>query len=110
MNVVKVKRISSEAGTGAIINDYAGANTIGFFAKLPKSAIIDRINVDGKFLDDLGVPAVINYGVDNVSGEHRVSTVYFPAETPTDLIEKIGCCAVYEFDVYYHIEAIAEVE
>lgn len=110
MNVVKTKRVSSEANTGAIINGYAGTATIGFFAKLPKSAIIDRIKVDGKFLDDLGVPAVVNYGVNNVDGEFRVSTVYFPAGTPTDLIEKIDCHAVYEFDVYYHVEAIAEVE
>ena len=47
------KRITANAN-GSIVADYTGiANSVSFLAELPKTAVVDHIKVDGKFLEDI---------------------------------------------------------
>ena len=108
MNIVTKKKITANEN-GLMLCDYAGVNSISFFAKLPKNATVDRIKVDGVFLEDLRVCKIINTHKELTEGEYRAAaTVYFPDEVPTELYDNIANYVVQDFEVYYHEEAIAE--
>lgn len=105
-----VKRISAEACTGCVLCDYDGPNSLGFLADLPENAIVDRIKVEGVYLDNLNGPTIIKYPIDCMDGDHRVAAiVHLPEGTNVELVEKVNNFLVTEFDVYYHVEATVEV-
>lgn len=109
-----------------IIEDYAYSNTFVLMvnnSQLPKSAVIDRVrllgsfNVNGKeikdvLLDDiLEVNVDVKYHQEYTDGNDRVvATMYFPEGVPEDLRLKILSGVINDFKVYYHEEAILEVE
>lgn len=108
MNIVKVKKITANEN-GLMLCDYAGVNSISFLAKLPKSATVDHIKVDGVFLEDLRVCKIINTHKELAENDWRVvATVYFSDEMPTEFYDKIANYVVQDFEVYYHEEAIVE--
>ena len=106
MNILTKKKI--DENTGCIICDYAGSNSLAFLAKLPKNATVDRIKVDGVYLEDLREQKIITLHKELMEGELRVAaTVVFPADVPA-LHEKASHYLLTEFEVYYHEEAITE--
>lgn len=109
MNIVTKKNITANEN-GLMLCDYAGVNSISFLAKLPKSAIVDHIKVDGVFLEDLTVCKIINAHKELTEGEYRVAaTVYFPDEVPTEFYDRIANYQVTDFEVYYHEEAVVKI-
>lgn len=110
MNIVTKKKITANEN-GLMLCDYAGVNSIGFLAKLPKSAIVDHIKVDGKFLEDVTTKK-IRYHIEKdekVKNETMrvVATVEFE-DYDLELYDKLANYVVQDFEVYYHLEAAVE--
>ena len=101
---------------GFILCDVMGINTISFFAELPKTAVVDHIKVNGKYLEDIAankslVPNMDEYETIKHNGVvcKCAMTVNFTDELP----ELYGEAASYEiekFEVYYHHEAVIDAD
>ncbi len=117
-----VKRIKSENHNGLISLDAIGTNSISFYADIPKNAVVDYVRLRGSFtvygfeqsdkiLEDIETPVSVVYhremAVDN---QRAIATVHFLDDIPADLIAKIQNYFITNFDIYYHDEAVTEVE
>jgi predicted HNH restriction endonuclease len=122
MNIVDLtnKKITANSN-GLIITDYGAVHNAVFLANLPKSAVVDHIKVDGKFLEDINTKK-IRYHIepkefikDTKEWWKTVATVWFE-EDDLELYEKLASCEVQDFEVFYHLEyahechAISEVD
>lgn len=99
---------------GFILCDYAGVNTVSFFANLPKSAVVDHIKVDGVFLEDIKSKKNITSHMDifekmvhNGVVCKCASTIEFTDEIP-EIYDKLANYQVDGFEVYYHLESTIE--
>lgn len=106
MKIIHTKEITSD--NGYILPYYAGNNTVTFFAELPKTAVVDSIEVDGVFLEDLGGLPVYHR---KLMDEHRrqVATVYFPDGIPAEFLNAIDTYRVTTFTVRYYEQAVVGV-
>lgn len=121
--------IHSENNAGFISADTLGANSLAFNIDLPMNAAVDRIRIKGefdvdnfgtqkdKFLEDIECPVNVVYHRElayeayNPDRMQRVAgTVYFPEGIPADLYKKVQGCVIDKFDVYYHLEAVTEID
>lgn len=113
MNVVNLRKENITANAnGCILTDYNGSRSASFLARLPKSAVIDHIKVDGKFLEDVNTKK-IRYHLEPTekTGNEAwrvAATVWFEDED-LELYDKLASYAVQDFEVYYHLEAVAEM-
>lgn len=106
LNTTKEKIICNE--NGLIICEYAAVNSVSFLAKLPKSAVVDHIRVDGVFLEDIKAVKIIDKHTETSEGEYRVAaTVFILGELP-EIYDKLANHQVDNFEIYYHLEAVAE--
>ena len=114
MNVSTVikKNISSNKN-GFIMSDYKDSNSVSFFAVLPKSAVVDRVKVNGEFLEDITAKNIRHHRgiVEKLADdEYRcVATVWFE-EDDLELYDKLANHDVQDFEVYYHLEAVVETD
>ncbi len=93
---------------GLILCEYADTNSVSFLSKLPKSAVVDHIRVDGVFLEDIKAKKLIDKHMENTEGEYRVAaTVFFLGKLP-EIYDKLANHQIDTFEVYYHIEASVE--
>lgn len=109
MNITKESITANK--NGVIIGDYIGygMNSVSFLAKLPKSAVVDHIKVDGKFLEDINTrkiryhlePAEYIKATDEIW--KVVATVWFE-EDDLDLYFELSNYVIQDFEVYYHLE------
>lgn len=109
MNVFSLQKKEIEAHkNGCIIANYTGVeNSVTFLAELPRTAVVDHIKVDGKFLEDI-VTKKIRYHVEAVDGNYKVvATVEFE-DYDLELYDKLANYVVQDFEVYYHYEIIEE--
>ena len=111
---LSVKKIKCNEN-GFILCDYAGTNTVSFFAELPKSAVVDHVKVDGVFVEDITAKKNITshmeiYEKISHSGKECkcAMTVEFTDELP-EIFNKLANYQIQEFEVYYHLEAFFEV-
>lgn len=111
-NLQKEKIICHE--NGFILCDYMGTNTVSFFAKLPKSAVVDHVKVNGIYLEDIVANKSITSHMDIYEKmEHNgvvckcAATVNFHGDPP-EIYNEIANYQVQEFEVYYHLEAVVE--
>lgn len=114
MNVVNLIKENIVANkNGMIMADYIGSGmySASFLANLPKSAVIDHIKVDGKFLEDVNTRKIRFHRelTEPVNGEtwKVAATVWFE-EDDLDLYFKLSNYVVQDFEVYYHLEAVVE--
>lgn len=112
MNILTVtqKNINNNKN-GFIMPNYKDSNSISFFAKLPKSAVVECVKVDGKFLEDINSKK-IRYHRDVIEkladDEYKcVATVWFE-DYDLELYDELANHIVQDFDVYFHLEAIIE--
>lgn len=105
MNITRTKEITTD--NGYIVTNYAGNNSITFFAELPKSAVVKTIKVNGSFIEDIGRKKIIEIPRQLTDGKMReVLTVYYEGEIPQELFDKINSYQVQDFEVHYHEEAV----
>lgn len=96
-----------------VLTDYKGNLSASFLAKLPKSAVIDHIKVDGKFLEDINTKK-IRYHLEPTefikakNEDWRVAATVWFEEDDTELYDKLANYVVQDFEIYYHLEAVAE--
>lgn len=101
----KSKEITTD--NGYVVTDYAGSNSISFFADIPKNAVVDTIKIDGAFIDDIGRKKLYDYPRHLTDGSMReVLTVHYTDEIPHELFNKINNYQVQSFEVYYHEEVV----
>lgn len=101
----KSKEITTD--NGYVLTDYAGSNSISFFADIPKNAVVDTIKIDGAFIDDIGRNKTIERHRQLTDGKMReVLSVHYNGEVPTGLFDKINQYKVQSFEVYYHEEVV----
>ena len=101
----KSKEITTD--NGYVVTDYAGNNSISFFADIPKNAVVDTIKVDGAFINDIGREKIIEYPRERTDGELReICTVYFKGDVPQKLIDDINFYRIKAFEVYCHEEVV----
>ena len=109
LTVTKEKIFSNK--NGFIMPEYKDANSVSFFADLPKSAVVDHIKVDGKFLEDINTKKIRYHRdiVEKLADDERkcVATVWFE-EDDTELYDKLANYIEQNFEVYYHLEAVVE--
>lgn len=93
---------------GCILAGYTGiVNSVSFLAELPKTAVVDHIKVDGKFLEDITTKK-IRYHLAPTDGKYKVvATVEFE-DYDLELHDKLVNYVVQDFEVYYHHEIIEE--
>lgn len=104
LTLTKEKIINNK--NGLIVADYDGANSVSFFAELPKSAVVDRIKVGGVFINDLPGNNTFKAHVDRFEEYFKVgATVYF-SEDARELYDKLANYQIDEFEVYYHLEFV----
>lgn len=107
MNIINLTKANIVANkNGVILTDYIGNGmySASFLANLPKSAVVDHIKVDGKFLEDVTTKKVERH-VALFEGDLKVvATVWFE-ENDLDLYEKLSSYEVQDFEVFYHLEA-----
>ncbi len=101
----KSKEITTD--NGYVVTDYAGNNSISFFADIPRNAVVDAIKVDGAFLEDIGRKKIIEYPRQLTDGIMReVATVHYENDVPQELIDNINSYRIKAFEVYYHEEVV----
>lgn len=111
MNVfTSIKKKITANENGCIMANYNGnENSVSFLANLPKTAVVDHIKVDGKFLDDVNTKK-IRYHRELTEGEYKVvATVEFE-DYDLELYDKLSNFVVQDFEVYYHLEAVVEAD
>ena len=114
MNISTVikKKISSNKN-GFIMSEYKDVNSVSFFADLPKSAVVDHIKVDGKFLEDINTKK-IRYHRDIVEkscdDEYKCVATVVLEDDDLELYDKLANYEVQDFEVYYHLEAVVEAD
>lgn len=100
---------------GVIMADYIGygMNSVSFLAGLPKSAVVDHIKVNGKFLEDINTKK-IRYHItpsEYIANKNEVwrvvATVWFE-EDDLDLYFELANYVIQDFEVYYHHEYVHE--
>lgn len=109
MNIFTPIKKKIEANkNGCIMADYTGiANSVSFLAELPKTAVVDHIKVDGKFLEDINTKK-IRYHLEPAEGKYKVvATVEFE-DYDLELYDKLANYVIQDFEVYYHHEIIEE--
>lgn len=109
MNVfTPIKKEIKANVNGCIMAVYNGMdNSVSFLADLPKTAVVDHIKVDGKFLEDITTKK-IRYHLEPTEGRYRViATVEFE-DYDLELYDKLSNFVVQDFEVYYHHEIIEE--
>lgn len=110
MNTIETTYVYVTANkNGCILTDYKGTNTASFLAKLPKSAVVDHIKVDGFYLDDINTKEV-KYHVDLVekTGDELwrvIATVKFE-EDDLDFYDRLANYVVQDFEIFYHLESV----
>lgn len=114
MNVfTPIKKEIKANMNGCIMPNYKGDNSVSFFAQLPKSAVIDRVKVDGKFLEDINTKKIRYHReiIEDFAGDicNVVATVWFE-EDDLELYDKLANYVVQDFEVYYHFEAVVEAD
>lgn len=114
MNVSTViKKNISANKNGFIMSDYKGGNSVSFFAKLPKSAVVDSVKVNSEFLEDISAKNIRHHRgiVEKLADdEYRcVATVWFE-EDNLELYDKIANYETQDFEVYYHLETVVEID
>ncbi len=112
MNIFSTNKKTIKAnGNGFVMPNYKGDNSVTFFAVLPKSAVVDRIKVDGVFLEDVTTKKIrYNHGITEKLAEEEykaVATVEFE-DYDLELYDKLANYTETEFEVYYHLEAVIE--
>ena len=100
--ILAFKKITANEN-GVILADYKGSYTASFLAELPRSAIVDHIRVDGKFLEDVTAKR-IEHHVALFEGDMKVAATIWFDDRELDLYEKLVSCEVQDFEVYYHLE------
>ena len=96
---------------GLIMADYIGygMNSVSFLANLPKSAVVDHIKVNGKFLEDINTKKIryhvepSEYIANKIEVWRVVATVWFE-EDDLDLYFELANYVIQDFEVYYHLE------
>lgn len=112
-NITNIEKITGDKGYISTNNPDMGKIT--FYAKLPKSAVIKTVKLDGVFLEDILVDKKIEYYREHMDGELKVvgtvdfGNALFENEYLKELVHKIDNYVIQEFDVYYEVEAVVEV-
>lgn len=96
---------------GVIMADYIGygMNSVSFLADLPKSAVVDHIKVNGKFLEDINTKKIryhitpSEYIANKDEVWRVVATVWFE-EDDLDLYFELSNYVIQDFEVFYHLE------
>ena len=112
MNIVNLTKENVLANkNGAIMADYIGYGmySASFLVNLPKSAVVDHIKVNGKFLEDINTKK-IRYHVEPseyIANKNEVwkvvATVWFE-EDDLDLYFQLSNYVIQDFEVFYHHE------
>lgn len=116
MNIVKRMLITDK--NGYTITNLIGCNSVAFLAKLPKNAVVEAVKVNGEYLEDIGTPdngitpAIITYPRSKYMDDCRiVANICFPDGISDIKLYDLACIgSINEFEVFYHEEAIANVE
>lgn len=110
MNTVNIIKENIAANkNGFIMADYNGVHSASFLANLPKSAVVDHIKVNGKFLEDINTKKIRYHiepaeFIENTKEWWRVvATVWFE-EDDLDLYFELASYMIQDFEVYYHLE------
>ena len=114
MNVfTPIKKKITADENGCIIPGNIGTFSISFLADLPKSAVVDHIKVDGKFLEDVNTKK-IRYHLESdekvKDNTWRVVASVEFEDYDLELYDKLANHVVQDFEVYYHLEAVVEAD
>lgn len=113
MNILNTIKRKIEANKNGCIVQGDNGNSIIFLADLPKSAVVDHIRVDGKFLEDVNTKK-IRYPLESSEkvkdDTWRVAAAVEFEDYDLELYDKLANYQIDSFEVYFHFEAVVEAD
>lgn len=114
--IEKIKKITAENGYTML--DVIGNSSVAFLAKLPESAVVDSVKVNGEYLEDIfdidkgEAPPRVVYPREKTFDGYRVAAVITVEEGKggKNLHQLASVGSVNEFYVHYHDAVYMQTE